>query len=174
MIRTLQKTDIPKILRRYFFPWSTPDKSKALWDQYYQDQKEGIRTVGVIDHDQEILGYGSLLRKSQCLSFKEKHIPEISAIWIDEGFRRHGLGTALIEWLENLARKEGFSRIGIGVGLYSDYGPAQRLYFKLGYIPDGNGITYKGEVTVPGKDYPLDDDLILWLVKNLNEKKDET
>ena len=56
----------------------------------------------------------------------------------------------------------------IGVGLYSDYGPAQKLYFQLGFIPDGNGITYRGQPTIPGQSYPLDDDLLLWLVKLLN------
>jgi hypothetical protein len=44
---------------------------------------------------------------------------------------------ALIKWLENLASQEGYNEIGIGVGLYRDYGPAQQLYFQLGYIPDG-------------------------------------
>lgn len=45
--------------------------------------------------------------------------------------------------------------------------PAQKLYFDLGYSPNGTGITYKGEVSIPGQSYPLDDDLILWLVKDL-------
>lgn len=37
----------------------------------------------------------------------------------------------------------------------------------LGYMPNGNGITYKGQPTVAGQAYPLDDDLILWLTKQL-------
>lgn len=57
--------------------------------------------------------------------------------------------------------------VGIGAGLYADYGTAQKLYVKLGYVPDGNGITYKCKKTVPGTLYPLDDDLILWLRKPL-------
>ena len=57
-------------------------------------------------------------------------------------------------------------------GLYRDYGPAQQLYFQLGYIPEGNGITYKGQPTVAGQAYLLDDDLLLWMVKPLiNAKK---
>lgn len=99
--------------------------------------------------------------------FAQKSIPEINAIWIDADHRKKGLGTALIKWLEKLASQEGYQRIGIGVGLYKDYGPAQKLYFELGYSPEGNGITYKGESTIPGQSYPLDDDLILWLAKEL-------
>lgn len=49
--------------------------------------------------DNEILGYGSLLRKPESPFFADKNIPEINAIWIDEDHRRHGLGTALINGL---------------------------------------------------------------------------
>lgn len=167
LIRSLLKTDIPKIVRRYSFPWSTPEKTQTLWEEYYQQQEDKVRTVAVIEKEGEILGYGNLLRKPECPFFAQKNIPEISAIWIDENHRRKGLGTALIKWLENLASQEGYNEIGIGVGLYRDYGPAQQLYFQLGYIPEGNGITYKGKPTVPGQSYPLDDDLILWLLKTL-------
>lgn len=167
LIRPLHKTDIPTIVSLYTFPWSTPEKTKTLWDTYYQEQKDKIRTVAVIENEDEILGYGSLLRKPECPFFAQKNIPEINAIWIDENHRRKGLGTALIKWLENLAYQEGYNEIGIGVGLYRDYGPAQQLYFQLGYAPDGNGITYKGQPTIAGQTYPLDDDLILWLIKVL-------
>src|SRR5580700_10370596 len=67
--------------------------------------------------------------------------------------------------------QESYDQIEIGVGLYRDYGPAQKLYFQLGYAPDGNGITYRGQPTIPGQTYTLDDDLILWLVKILPSKE---
>ena len=69
--------------------------------------------------------------------------------------------------MKTLLTKEGYNKIGIGVGLYRDYGPAQQFYFQLGYTPEGNGITYKGESTVAGQSYPLANDLLLWLVKSL-------
>lgn len=167
LIRYLQEADIPQITSHFCFPWSTPEKTKTLWDVYYQEQQQGIRTVAVLEKSQKILGYGSLLRKPECPFFADKNIPEINAIWIDENHRRQGLGKALIKWLENLASQEGYHQIGIGVGLYKDYGPAQKLYFALRYSPEGNGITYKGQLTIPGQSYPLDDDLILWLTKTI-------
>lgn len=170
VIRPMNKSDIAKIVRRYSFSWSTPEKTKTLWDTYYLEQENEIRTVAVLEENHEILGYGSLLRKPECPFFAQKNIPEVNAIWIDEEHRRQGLGTALINWLENLASQEGYSEIGIGVGLYRDYGPAQQLYFQLGYLPEGNGITYKGQPTTPGQSYPLDDDLIFWLIKTLSSK----
>lgn len=167
IIRPLIESDIPKIVSGYTFPWSTPEKTKILWDTYYKEQQEGIRTVAVLEKQHEILGYGSLLRKPECPFFASKNIPEINAIWIDADHQRKGLGTALIKWCEDCAKQEGYEQIGIGVGLYKDYGPAQKLYYRLGYVPEGSGVTYKGHGTTPGKTYPLDDELILWLVKSL-------
>lgn len=166
-IRPLHKTDIPQIVDCYTFPWSTPEKTKTLWETSFQEQEDKVRTVAIIEQNEAILGYGSLLRKPERPFFAQQNIPEIHAIWIDENHRRKGLGTTLIHWLENLAREEGYDQIGIGVGLYRDYGPAQQLYFQLGYIPEGSGITYKGEEAIPGQTYPLNDDLLLWMVKSL-------
>lgn len=166
-IRTLIEDDIPEIVKQYCFPWSTEEKTKALWEEYYLEQQKGTRTVAVTEKNGEIVGYGSLLRKPECSFFASKGIPEINAIWIDEEHRRQGHGTALIRWIEDHAMREGYKQIGIGVGLYKDYGPAQKLYFELGYSPEGSGITYKGKPATVGETYPLDDDLILWLVKAL-------
>ncbi len=170
VIRPFQSSDIPHIVRCFTFPWSTPEKTQALWESYDRDQQKDIRTVALVIKNHEILGYGSLLRQPECPFFVHQQIPEINALCIDEKHQRQGLGTALIHWLENLAAQEGHTHIGIGVGLYKDYGPAQKLYFKLGYIPEGSGITYKGQPTTPGQSYPLDDELILWLSKPLTKK----
>lgn len=39
-------------------------------------------------------------------------------------------GKKLIEHIEAMARHEGYKTIGIGVGLYKDYGPAQNRTLK--------------------------------------------
>lgn len=43
-----------------------------------------------------------------------------------------------------------------------------RLYVKRAYIPDGHGATYNYKYVTPGKEYLLDDDLVLWFTKKLN------
>ena len=62
---------------------------------------------------------------------------------------------------------ESHKKVGIGLGLYDDYGDAQKLYIKRGYIPDGKGVSYNYGATEPGETYQLDDSLILWFTKNL-------
>ncbi|MBS0635552.1 MAG: GNAT family N-acetyltransferase [Verrucomicrobia bacterium] len=161
--------DITMLVRDFAFPWSTPEETNKRWQKYYTQQQEGVRTVAVLATADELLGYGSLLLQSEYPHFANvaENIPEICDVWIHEKHRRSGLGKKLLTWLELLAKKQGYNQIGIGVGLYADYGPAQQLYFQLGYAPDGHGITYKCQPTTAGKTYPLDDDLILWLTKTI-------
>ena len=50
---------------------------------------------------------------------------------------------------------------------HSGFGAAQRLYCKLGYIPDGNGVTYDREAVRAGDMRAVDDLLCLMMVKAL-------
>lgn len=165
IIRPMCEADIDVIAIDRCLPWSTVQETNEKWNKYYKDQQNTIRIVGVVEKDREILGYGSLLLKSQYPYFTG--IPEIHDVWIYKEYRENGLGSRLISWLEALAKGKGYKEVGIGVGLYADYGSAQKLYVRLGYLPDGHGITYKYQPTVPGESYPLDDELILWLKKDL-------
>lgn len=165
-IRPLQPQDI-EALGNLYFPWSTREETVAKWTRYWDEQQKAARLVCIIEQEGKIVGYGSLLPSSEYPPFRKNKIPEIHDVWIYEKDRKKGIATLLIAHLEQLAKQEGYTGIGIGVGLYRDYGAAQRLYFRLGYKPDGEGITYKHAAVIPGEKYPVDDDLILWLTKSL-------
>ena len=126
-----------------------------------------MRTSWIVEQQSKIIGYGNLLLHSEYPTFRKNNIPEISDLWVFEGYRKQGVGSLLIGHLELVAQERKYTQVGLGVGLYRDYGSAQKLYFQLGYRPDGEGITYKYVPVIPGEKYPVDDDLILWLVKEL-------
>jgi GNAT superfamily N-acetyltransferase len=94
-------------------------------------------------------------------------IPEIQDLNVLPSARRKGFATSLIKWCEGIARANGKQHIGISVGLTKDYGPAQILYTRLGYVPDGNGITYDRHGVQFGQSYPADDNLALMMIKPL-------
>lgn len=52
-----------------------------------------------------------------------------------------GIGTRLIRVAEQTALRRSKARIGISVEESPDYAVADQLYRKLGYVPDGNGVT---------------------------------
>ncbi len=54
---------------------------------------------------------------------------------------------------------------GIAVGLTADYGPAQVLYLKRGYLLDGRGLFQRGRWLQWGEQATVDDDLVLCLTK---------
>jgi GNAT superfamily N-acetyltransferase len=98
--------------------------------------------------------------------FRDNGIPEIQDLNVLPMYRRQRVATALVDTAENLIRQR--SKIaGIGVGLYADYGPAQRMYVRRGYVPDGKGVTYRDAYVTPGASVPIDDDLVLFFVKEL-------
>ena len=73
---------------------------------------------------------------------------------------------------ELIADKSDFA--GIGVGLHSDYGIAQRMYVKRGYMPDGLGLMYKYQKVEAGSKVRVDDDLTIMFTKRLNTSEEET
>jgi hypothetical protein len=59
------------------------------------------------------------------------------------------------------------SIVGIAVGLTADYGAAQRMYVKRGYIPTGAGLFADGKTPVYGEQVTVDDGLLLTFTKKL-------
>lgn len=166
-IREMHEKDIDTLIKTFCFPWSSIEATRDKWAEYYKEQQQHIRTVYLLETQGAILGYASLLRQSHYPQFKESGIPEINDVWVSADHRGNGLGSKLIDYIEKAAREQGFKQIGLGVGLYKDYGSAQKLYIHLGYIPDGMGVTYKSQLVVPGDAHPVDDDLLIWLKKDL-------
>jgi GNAT superfamily N-acetyltransferase len=139
----------------------------VLWAFYLAEHTLGRRLVVIAWEGMRPLGYGNLLWSPGYESFRTAGIPEINNLGVDVKVRNRGVCTALIRHFEDRAREAGKTVMGIGVGLYPDYGPAQRLYAKLGYRPDGRGIAYAERTVAPMEMVRLDDDLVLWLTKPL-------
>ena len=139
------------------------------WPTYLAEHQRGERWVLVAPAEGAIVGYGSLVWTPHYAPFAEAGVPEISDMVVAERHRGQGIATAMIAAFEARAAAAGCKAIGIGFGLYADYGAAQRLYVRLGYRPDGRGVAYAGEPAIAGRDYRLDDDLVLFLTKPLPE-----
>lgn len=127
-------------------------------------QSEKITYVATINGD--IAGLVNIIYKSDYPFFRENNIPEINDLLVHPKYRKLGIGSSLVGKAEETASKT-YGYIGLGVGLYKDYGPAQRLYAKRGYIPDGNGIVYKNKEVKPGTNVFVDDNLLIYLYKKL-------
>ena len=164
-IRLLARADLPAIVATEGgIAWNGGFKK---WNRRFAEHEAGDRVALLAVDGPAILAYGSIVWSPPYQPFREPGIPEIQDLVVAEQHRRKGIATRLVATLEDLARQRGYRQIGLGVGLYADYGAAQRLYLKLGYTLDGRGITYKYLPARGGETFRIDDDLLLWLVKPL-------
>ncbi len=130
----------------------------------FEEQDSGARII-FISADGN--GYAQLIWSPTYAPFRRLGIPEIQDVNVVPAARRQGLGEALVARCEEEARAAGKSDIGIGVGLHAGFGAAQRLYARMGYVPDGGGIVYD-EITVQaGEMRPVDDLLSLKMTRAL-------
>ena len=116
-----------------------------------------------------LVGYVFFNSQPKYNLYKRLGIAEIQDLNVHPDHRRQGYATMLIQACENISVESGDNMIGISVGLTADYGPAQRLYNKLGYEPDGNGVTYDRQAVEHGAKMSVDDDLCLMLIKTLHD-----
>ncbi|MCB1652099.1 MAG: GNAT family N-acetyltransferase [Alphaproteobacteria bacterium] len=130
-------------------------------------QSEGSRLILIAEYDGAPAGYTMLAWQPKYAFFKAMGFPEIQDLNVLPALRRKGIARAIIAHCEALARKKKLTHMGIGVGMDASYGAAQRLYVKLGYIPDGYGITYDRKTVTFGELKPIDDHLSLMMVKEL-------
>lgn len=137
------------------------------FDRCLELQSQGKREVFIVSVDGVDAGYAMLNWVPKYALFKKLGIPEIQDLNVIPAFRRRGIAMDFIQYCENSARAKGHGDMGIAFGLHSSYGAAQRLYIKLGYIPDGQGATYDRKQIAYGDFKPVDDDLCLMLVKKL-------
>ena len=120
----------------------------------------------VAEFDGQPAGYVNVYFQPDAGSFAGQDIPVIVDFAVLQKFRRLGIGTALMDTAEEIA-KERCDKICIAVGLHSGYGAAQALYIKRGFVPDGTGVWYKNKVCEPYSECRNDDDLLLHMWKEL-------
>lgn len=163
-IRELRAEDIESIAAAFAaLGWHKP---ASQYERYLVEQQAGERVVLVAFIDGEFAGYLTIVWLSGYTPFREESIPEIVDFNVLPHLRRSKIGTRLMDRAEErIAERSPVA--GIGVGMYPDYGPAQRLYVLRGYVPDGRGLTTGTRPVGYGDQIVVDDDLVLYFTKQL-------
>lgn len=160
----LENNDIPEITNAFQqLGWNKP---ALQYERYLMEQSLELRDVYVALAERQFAGYLTICWQSLYEPFRSANIPEIVDFNVLPKFRRQGIGTKLMDKAENMISKVS-SVAGIGVGMDPDYGAAQRLYILRGYVPDGRGLHYRDHHVKYGEQITVDDDLALYLTKEL-------
>lgn len=143
------------------------EANPAYYEKNLEEQAAGHREVYLAFQEEDLAGYVILNWQPRYQPFRRLGIPEIQDLFVSSSHRRQGIGEALVRHCEACAQEAGKNEMGIAVGLHAGFGAAQRLYIRMGYIPDGSGVTYDRAFVNTGEMRPVDDDLTLMLIKNL-------
>ena len=162
-IRKMQESDV-KELSQGFINQGWPGREEIL-ARYFLEQECGEREVLVAEVEGAVAGYITILPNAKQGPFAGMG-PELSDFNVFEPFQNQGIGNLLMEEAEKRVKLIS-DKVTLGVGLHSGYGPAQRLYIKRGYIPDGSGVWYQNHR--PAMNATCEDigDLVLYLSKDL-------
>ncbi|MEK4511962.1 GNAT family N-acetyltransferase [Paenibacillus sp. FSL K6-2524] len=166
-LKRLSNLDEAALLDQQFsqhFPWY---KSGDYYKECLEENREGKRVTLMAFYEDQLAGCCHLLYESKYPFFQSDKIPEINDLNVFPEFRRKGIASKLFDEIESIAATTS-KYIGLGVGLYKDYGNAQMMYGNRGYVMDGKGMTYNNIQVQPGHSVMVDDELLIYLVKELD------
>lgn len=162
VIRTFRSDDVDP-LAKAFASWPKP---RELFETYDRRVVAGELDLAVAVVDAQLVGYLLIEPRSSYPPFAAAGIPEIADFNVLPSHRTQGVGTALMDEAERRVAEHS-DVVGLGVGLYADYGTAQRMYARRGYLPDGAGVVRHGAPVAPGATIRLDDEPNLMFTKQL-------
>lgn len=162
-IRKMQESDIQDLSRGFISQgWTGREE---ILTRYFKEQESGEREVLVAEVESAVAGYITILPSAKHGPFAEIY-PELSDFNVFEPFQNQGIGNLLMEEAEKRVKLVS-DKVTLGVGLHSGYGPAQRLYIRRGYIPDGSGVWYQNFPVAMNATCEDIGDLVLYLSKDL-------
>ena len=111
---------------RFLIEWVSDGEAEAR--RYLADHAEPDGASLIATGGSDVIGYVAIVWESNYTGFRSRGIPLVHQIAVAGLHRRQGVATLLMDAAEQLAHDRGIATLGITVGLFDDYGPAQRLY----------------------------------------------
>jgi GNAT superfamily N-acetyltransferase len=171
-VREMTEGDSGRLVQAFAgTPWAL--RGVDYFERLLAEHRLGARVVLVGLVEGEVAGHSSVVWQSAYPPFRDRAIPEIQDLNVVPRFRRRGLASRILDKAERIASQRS-AVVGIGFGVHPGYRAAHRLYPLRGYVPDGNGIFRAGRFPQEGEEVPLDDELVLYLTKELSTEPKRT
>ncbi len=118
-------------------------RDEEYFEKCFKENQEKKRFTLLAYADGKLAGCAHLIIESDYPFYQNNNIPEVNDLNVFPLYRRQGIASLMLDKFEQICLENGYLTIGIGVGLYKDYGKAQRLYVKKGYILMGMAFTMR-------------------------------
>lgn len=164
VLQRVQEVDLPRLVPEFAREFLGGNRKRA--EDHFEDHASGEGTSVIAREGGHLAGFVTIRWQSNDPLLRSENVPLIHQLEVLPRFQRRGLGDALLEEAERLVASRS-RRVAITVGLDRAYGPAQRLYARRGYIPDGRGVCLGHEPVKKGSTVEVNDELIFWLLKDL-------
>lgn len=164
-VRRVQSDEAEWLQTSFDAAFDSPRSAGHFAECVQLHQKGDIVLLIALDGDQYV-GHCKIVWEPHYPYFRQNNIPEIQDLNVVEAYRRRGIASQMMDVAEAII-KERSTIAGIGFGMHPGYGPAQRMYIRRGYVPDGHGMAYHDEYVQHGDQVTVDDDLVLFLIREL-------
>ena len=140
VIREIRKSDRDVWLSMYrqLFSKYSDDALLAEIDRIF---KSGKRSAYMAEADGVAAGFAEYALRDYANGCHSQPVPFLEGIWISEEFRSQGIAKALVQFLEEKARRAGFKEFGSDVEL--DNYPSQLMHERLGFEQTEKVIYYR-------------------------------
>jgi GNAT superfamily N-acetyltransferase len=165
VIRSMKSDDTQEIYHILEIQNHHP-RLEVFEERYKAQERQELLAFIAQFHDGRLAGYVFLYPNAAEGPFGGKGIPEIVDLHVFIEHQRKGIANKFLDTAEEAAAQIS-DKVYLGVGVHSGYGAAHRIYFKRGYMPDGTGVWYKGRQLEQYADCRNDDELVLFLSKEL-------
>ena len=162
-VRTMCYEDIPYICKA---DNDEGERNISYLKRQLANQEKQECCALLATYNDEVAGYVFLYYKCRWGGLANCDLPGVVDLVVFDKYRKRGIATVLMDVAESIAKKYS-GKVYLDVCLSSEYGPAQRLYIKRGYVPDGKGVYYEEKVCETEAVIKNDDELTLCLVKEL-------
>ena len=142
-IRELRASDKELWLSMYRRLWPKFSDA-ALLAEIERINKSSKRSAFVAETGDEALGFAEYALRDYANGCNSQPVPFLEGVWVAEEYRSHGIAKALIQYLEQKARRAGFSEFGSDVEL-SNYS-SQLMHERLGFVQTEKVIYYRKDL----------------------------
>ena len=163
-IRQVTQSELPDIIELFTKHVYGGNHAEAM--EHFDDHAQRQGDTFIASVDGTLAGYVTIRWVSHNVYFRENNISFIHHLEVFPAFQRRGIADRLLDSAETLIATRA-TQAGISVGIVGACGPAQKLYARRGYIPDGRGVCHHHRPITLGEQLTIDHDLIIWMIKDL-------